>query len=180
MPIPEQVAHWNKAGLNRVARHIAPWLPGLGLIVHRGRRSGREYRTPVEVFQARDGFIVALTYGVDTDWLRNIQPAGGGLLPHPRLDLPGQRAPGVPRRGARGRRGGTAHAAAARRGGLRAPHGGLALHQLILPGVVDQQAVVAEAHARRGTVGLEAAVVHEVAYFYPAGDRGEVRRNPCR
>ena len=39
-----------------------------------------EYRTPVEVFQARDGFIVALTYGADTDWLRNIQAAGGGLL----------------------------------------------------------------------------------------------------
>jgi len=80
VPIPEQVARWNKVGLNRVARHIAPWLPGLGLIVHRGRRSGREYRTPVEVFQARDGFIVALTYGADTDWLRNIQAAGGGLL----------------------------------------------------------------------------------------------------
>lgn len=80
MPIPKQVARWNKAGLNRVARHIAPWMPGLGLIVHRGRRSGSEYRTPVEVFQARDGFIVALTYGADTDWLRNIQAAGGGLL----------------------------------------------------------------------------------------------------
>jgi deazaflavin-dependent oxidoreductase (nitroreductase family) len=80
VPIPKQVAHWNKAGLNRVVRHIAPWMPGLGLVVHRGRRSGREYRTPVEVFQARDGFIVALTYGADTDWLRNIQAAGGGLL----------------------------------------------------------------------------------------------------
>jgi len=80
VPIPKQVARWNKAGLNRVARHIAPWMPGLGLIVHRGRRSGSEYRTPVEVFQARDGFIVALTYGADTDWLRNIQAAGGGLL----------------------------------------------------------------------------------------------------
>ena len=80
MPIPRRVARWNKAGLNRVVRHIAPWMPGLGVVVHRGRRSGREYRTPVQVFQARDGFIVALTYGVDTDWLRNIQAAGGGLL----------------------------------------------------------------------------------------------------
>jgi len=80
VPIPKQVARWNKAGLNRVVRHIAPWMPGLGLIVHRGRRSGREYRTPVEVFGAQDGFIVALTYGADTDWLRNIQAAGGGLL----------------------------------------------------------------------------------------------------
>ena len=80
MPIPAQVARWNKAGLNRVVRRIAPWTPGLGLIVHRGRRSGRAYRTPVEVFRARDGFIIALTYGPDTDWLRNIQAAGGGEL----------------------------------------------------------------------------------------------------
>jgi deazaflavin-dependent oxidoreductase (nitroreductase family) len=80
MPIPKQVARWNKAGLNRVVRRIAPWMPGLGVVVHRGRRSGRAYRTPVEVFQARDGFVIALTYGADTDWLRNIQAAGGGEL----------------------------------------------------------------------------------------------------
>jgi deazaflavin-dependent oxidoreductase (nitroreductase family) len=80
VPIPRQVARWNKAGLNRAVRHVAPWMPGLGLVVHRGRRSGREYRTPVQVFQSREGFIVALTYGADTDWLRNIQAAGGGLL----------------------------------------------------------------------------------------------------
>ncbi len=80
MPIPKQVARWNKAGLNRVVRRIAPWMPGLGVVVHRGRRSGSAYRTPVEVFQARDGFIIALTYGADTDWLRNVQAAGGGEL----------------------------------------------------------------------------------------------------
>jgi deazaflavin-dependent oxidoreductase (nitroreductase family) len=80
VPLPKQVARLNKAGLNRVVIHIAPRMSGMGLIVHLGRRSGREYRTPVQVFQARDGFIVALTYGVDTDWLRNIQAAGGGLL----------------------------------------------------------------------------------------------------
>lgn len=80
MPIPKRVARWNKAGLNRVMRHVAPWTPGLGLVVHRGRRSGREYQTPVEVFGAPDGFIVALVYGPDTDWLRNVQAAGGGEL----------------------------------------------------------------------------------------------------
>jgi deazaflavin-dependent oxidoreductase (nitroreductase family) len=80
VPIPMTVARWNKVGVNRVVRRIAPWTPGLGLIVHRGRRSGREYRTPVEVFQGRDGFIIALTYGADTDWLRNIQAADGGEL----------------------------------------------------------------------------------------------------
>jgi deazaflavin-dependent oxidoreductase (nitroreductase family) len=80
VPIPKRVAHWNRAGLNRVVRHIAPLMPGLGLVVHRGRRSGREYQTPVELFPAEGGVIIALTYGPDTDWLKNIQAAGGGEL----------------------------------------------------------------------------------------------------
>jgi deazaflavin-dependent oxidoreductase (nitroreductase family) len=78
MPIPRRVARWNKAGLNRVVRHIAPRAPGLGLVVHRGRRSGREYQTPVNVFRAEDGFVIALTYGAQhTDWVKNVLAAGG-------------------------------------------------------------------------------------------------------
>ena len=77
MPIPSRVARWNKVGLNRITRHVAPWMPGFGLVVHRGRRSGREYQTPVNVFPAEDGFIIALTYGADTDWVKNVQAAGG-------------------------------------------------------------------------------------------------------
>jgi len=77
MPIPRRVARWNKVGLNRITRHVAPWMPGFGLVVHRGRRSGREYQTPVNVFPAEDGFVIALTYGADTDWVKNVQAAGG-------------------------------------------------------------------------------------------------------
>ena len=77
MPIPKVVGRWNKAGLNRVTRHIAPWMPGLGVVVHRGRRSGRRYQTPVNVFTAGDGYVVALTYGPETDWVKNVLAAGG-------------------------------------------------------------------------------------------------------
>ena len=77
MPIPKRVARWNKVGLNRVVRHVAPWLPGLALVVHSGRRSGKTYRTPVNVFGTEDGFIMALTYGPETDWVKNVQAAGG-------------------------------------------------------------------------------------------------------
>jgi deazaflavin-dependent oxidoreductase (nitroreductase family) len=77
MPIPRIVRKWNKAGLNRVTRHIAPWMPGLGVVVHRGRRSGRLYQTPVNVFPAEDGYVLALTYGPDTDWVKNVLAAGG-------------------------------------------------------------------------------------------------------
>lgn len=77
MPIPKTVGRWNKAGLNRLTRRIAPWMPGLGVIVHRGRRSGRRYQTPVNVFPAGSGYLFALTYGPDTDWVKNVLAAGG-------------------------------------------------------------------------------------------------------
>jgi deazaflavin-dependent oxidoreductase (nitroreductase family) len=77
MPIPLAVGKWNKAGLNRITRHLAPWAPGMGLIVHRGRRSGRRYETPVQVFGVDDGYVIALTYGPAADWTKNVLAAGG-------------------------------------------------------------------------------------------------------
>ena len=76
MPIPRVVRRWNKAGLNRLTRPVAPWLPGFGVVVHRGRRTGRAYRTPVNVFPAGTGYVIALTYGPDTDWVKNVLAAG--------------------------------------------------------------------------------------------------------
>lgn len=77
MPIPYTVARLNRVGLNRVTRHVAPWVPGFGVVVHRGRRSGREYRTPVNVFAHEDRYVFALTYGPGTDWVKNVLAAGG-------------------------------------------------------------------------------------------------------
>lgn len=77
MPIPKAVGRWNKAGLNRVTKRIAPWMPGFGVVVHRGRRSGNEYQTPVNVFATEGGYVLALTYGPDTDWVKNVLAAGG-------------------------------------------------------------------------------------------------------
>jgi deazaflavin-dependent oxidoreductase (nitroreductase family) len=77
MPIPKAVGRWNKAGLNRVTKRIAPWMPGFGVVVHRGRRSGKEYQTPVNVFATGEGYVLALTYGPDTDWVKNVVAAGG-------------------------------------------------------------------------------------------------------
>ncbi len=77
MPIPRVVRRWNKVGLNRISKRIAPQLPGFGVVVHRGRRSGRRYETPVNVFPAAEGYVLALTYGPDTDWVKNVLAAGG-------------------------------------------------------------------------------------------------------
>jgi len=80
MPIPKNVARLNRVGLNRVTRRIAPWAPGFGVVVHRGRRSGNTYETPVNVFPTATGVRIALTYGADTDWVRNVVAAGGCQL----------------------------------------------------------------------------------------------------
>lgn len=77
MPIPRTVARLNRVGLNRVTRHVAPWVPMFGVVVHRGRRSGRVYRTPVNVFPQADRYVFALTYGADADWVKNVVAAGG-------------------------------------------------------------------------------------------------------
>ena len=73
---------------------MATRLPGFGVVVHRGRRSGRTFRTPVNVFGLDGGYVVALTYGSDSDWVKNVMAAGGCevetrgrrvSLDHPRL-----------------------------------------------------------------------------------------------
>ncbi|WP_193314926.1 nitroreductase family deazaflavin-dependent oxidoreductase [Georgenia thermotolerans] len=76
-PIPLWVGRLNKRALNRVMRFAAPHLPGFALLVHRGRRSGREYAVPVNIFRHDAGYRIALTYGRRTDWVRNVLAAGG-------------------------------------------------------------------------------------------------------
>jgi len=76
--LPRWLARANKAGLNRAAKHVVPWLPPFALVVHHGRKSGRRYETPVMVFRDGDQFLIALTYGGDhTDWVKNVVAADG-------------------------------------------------------------------------------------------------------
>lgn len=76
MPIPLAVGKLNKAGLNHLTRPLMRHLPGFGVVRHRGRRSGQVYETPVNVFPTADRVLIALTYGPDTDWLKNVLAAG--------------------------------------------------------------------------------------------------------
>ena len=79
--MPRRLARVNRRVTNRALGPAAARLPFFGVILHRGRASGRLYRTPVNVFRANDDFVVALTYGW-TDWLRNVLAAGGCELEH--------------------------------------------------------------------------------------------------
>ena len=74
------VAAFNLAVTNRITSRFAPRLPGFGILTHVGRKSGRVYRTPVNVFRAPEGFLIALTYGRESEWVRNVISAGGCQL----------------------------------------------------------------------------------------------------
>ena len=64
----------------RMLRHAGR--PGSELVAirHVGRRSGTPYATPIGVFPWGDGYLAVLSYGPDTDWLRNIRAAGSAEL----------------------------------------------------------------------------------------------------
>ncbi|MDQ3113131.1 MAG: nitroreductase family deazaflavin-dependent oxidoreductase [Actinomycetota bacterium] len=76
MVLSPRVARFNRLVTNRITLPVAGWLPGFGLVHHVGRRSGHAYRTPVNVFRSPGGYVVALTYGRDADWVKNVLAAG--------------------------------------------------------------------------------------------------------
>ncbi|MGH7910601.1 MAG: nitroreductase family deazaflavin-dependent oxidoreductase [Candidatus Dormibacteraceae bacterium] len=63
--------------VNPITRHFAAWLPGFALLTYRGRKSGRVYHTPINVFRRGDTFVFALTYGSEAQWVRNVLAQGG-------------------------------------------------------------------------------------------------------
>src|SRR6202171_3795301 len=59
------------------------WLAAAdGDLEHVGRKSGKPYRTPLNVFATDDGLAIVLTYGPDRDWLKNITATGHGRMRH--------------------------------------------------------------------------------------------------
>ena len=62
--------------VNPITRLVAGWLPGFGILRYRGRTSGKEYRTPMNVFRRGEHMVFALTYGPDVQWVKNVLAAG--------------------------------------------------------------------------------------------------------
>jgi deazaflavin-dependent oxidoreductase (nitroreductase family) len=77
MPLPRALARFNLVVTNPVLGHVAKRLPGFAIVTHTGRRSGREYHSPVNLFRSGDGYVIALTYGSGAQWVRNVLAAGG-------------------------------------------------------------------------------------------------------
>jgi deazaflavin-dependent oxidoreductase (nitroreductase family) len=79
MPLSRSIAEFNKKFSNRVTGPFAGFLPGFGIVTHRGRKSGRSYSNPVNVFRTDGGWVFALTYG-QGDWVKNVLAANGAEL----------------------------------------------------------------------------------------------------
>ena len=77
-----------RAAVRFVARWINPltlliagrsWMPIVGVIRHRGRRSGRMYSTPLGMRRLGDYFFMPRTFGESAAWYRNLKAAGWGV-----------------------------------------------------------------------------------------------------
>lgn len=82
-PVHNAIRRLNRRVLNpwqlRTAGQPGAWA---SVVHHVGRTSGTAYRTPVVTVPTRDGFVVALPYGPDADWVRNVLAAGSATIDH--------------------------------------------------------------------------------------------------
>jgi deazaflavin-dependent oxidoreductase (nitroreductase family) len=88
MPLPRALARFNRRVTNRVLGPLAQAIPPFAEVEHRGRTSGRTYRTPVWAFPTERGYVIALTYGPATEWARNVLAAGECRIRTPSGDVP--------------------------------------------------------------------------------------------
>ena len=87
MPAPRWLARFNLHVTNHLLRPVAKRLPGWGVVVHIGRKTRRQYETPVLTFRGGDHVIIALTYGRESQWVRNVLAQGGCELQTQRRTL---------------------------------------------------------------------------------------------
>jgi deazaflavin-dependent oxidoreductase (nitroreductase family) len=52
------------------------YMPVVGIMHHRGRKTGRWYATPLGARPTADGFVMPLTFGETSHWYQNIRAAG--------------------------------------------------------------------------------------------------------
>ena len=79
MPIPHVVTRLNKHVFNKALVRLAGHGPFVEL-EHVGRRSGSVYHVPLMAFRDGGRVTIALTYGPDVDWLKNLRAAQRGRM----------------------------------------------------------------------------------------------------
>ena len=85
----DRVRRFNRAVTNpRVLRSAGTAGASASVIRHVGRTSGRPYETPVGPIAVGDDFVIALPYGLRTDWVRNVLATGSATLLHEGRTVP--------------------------------------------------------------------------------------------
>jgi deazaflavin-dependent oxidoreductase (nitroreductase family) len=72
--------------LNPALKPIARYLPGTAIIEHRGRKSGKPYKTIVTTYRKGNTLAIALGHG-KTDWVKNVLAAGQADLRYARREV---------------------------------------------------------------------------------------------
>ena len=80
LELSRSVARFNKAVVNPIQLRYAWLVPPWTVIVHRGRQSGRTYRTPVGAFKHGRTLAVVILYGEDSDWVQNALAGGAQVV----------------------------------------------------------------------------------------------------
>jgi deazaflavin-dependent oxidoreductase (nitroreductase family) len=91
---------------NRIFLKISgKWFRAYSIVTHTGRSSGRKYRNPVSAYPLGDGFVIAVLYGAQSHWVRNVMATGqltlrtkgrDYLLERPEIIPPAQALPPFP------------------------------------------------------------------------------------
>lgn len=69
--------------VNPLTRRLAESSFGpFSIVRHVGRRSGKQYETPIIVAPFKGDFVIELTYGPDVDWRKNLMAREGTLIWH--------------------------------------------------------------------------------------------------
>jgi EmrB/QacA subfamily drug resistance transporter/deazaflavin-dependent oxidoreductase (nitroreductase family) len=56
------------------------WMPVVGILRHRGRRTGRTYSTPIGMRPLGDSFVIPRTFSENAAWYQNVKVAGGATV----------------------------------------------------------------------------------------------------
>lgn len=80
MRVPRAVARFNRRITNPLALAFGGWAPTVGSLEHVGRKSGKRYRTPLNIFDTADGYVILIGYGPESHWVKNVLANGGARV----------------------------------------------------------------------------------------------------
>lgn len=80
MRVPRAVARFNRRFTNPLALKYGRWAPLNGTLEHVGRKSGKTYETPLNIFDTADGYAIPIGYGLQSHWVQNVLAGGPATI----------------------------------------------------------------------------------------------------